>query len=276
MTLAEFKVIYWWEWGRRFLGRFVGLVWAVGLVLGLVLRLIPRGWLGPLVLVGALGGLQGAIGWWMVSSGLTGRMVDVASYRLAIHLGLAFGIFALLTWYALRVRPLQWQSLQARRRRETRVMAASGVVLVVMFAQILLGALVAGLDAGRAYVDWPTMGGAFFPMEALNLTPVWVNFFENEAMTQFNHRILGYLALVLVVVFWGLSRSSPLTHVRRAVDWVAVVVVAQVVMGIVTVVNAAPLHLAIVHQALALAIILLLVRARYRAAYPEEERIAVA
>jgi len=101
MTLAEFKVIYWWEWGHRQLGRFIGLVWAIGFAYFYVTRKIPTGWNGRLLLLGALGGLQGAVGWWMVSSGLKPGMLDVASYRLAIHLGLAFVIFGFLTWNIL-------------------------------------------------------------------------------------------------------------------------------------------------------------------------------
>src|SRR6056297_2053808 len=103
MTLAEFKVIYWWEWGHRQLGRVIGLVWAAGFVGFLATRKMPQGWTGRLLLLGALGGLQGAIGWWMVSSGLAPGMLDVASYRLAVHLGLAFLILALIAWYVYRL-----------------------------------------------------------------------------------------------------------------------------------------------------------------------------
>ena len=98
MSLQEFKTIYWWEWGHRQLGRLIGLVWAVGFIYFLTANKIPTGWTAKLILPGALGGLQGAIGWWMVSSGLTGEMLDVASYRLAVHLGLAFVILGFIAW----------------------------------------------------------------------------------------------------------------------------------------------------------------------------------
>lgn len=115
MSLSEFKVIYWWEWGHRQLGRAVGLVWALGFLGFMLLRQIPNGWTGRLLLLGGLGGLQGAIGWWMVSSGLTGTMLDVASYRLATHLGLAFVILGFIGWYILALGRPEIELMQARR-----------------------------------------------------------------------------------------------------------------------------------------------------------------
>ncbi|MBL9054091.1 MAG: COX15/CtaA family protein, partial [Tabrizicola sp.] len=163
MGLEEFKVIYWWEWAHRFLGRFVGLVWAVGFLAFLVARQIPTGWTGRLLSVGALGGLQGAIGWWMVSSGLKGEMVDVASYRLATHLGLAFVILGVIGWYVLLLGRSEVDLMTARRGREARLYSLSTGLMHFAFLQIVLGALVAGIDAGRAYPTWPLMNGQFFP-----------------------------------------------------------------------------------------------------------------
>ena len=119
MTLAEFKSIFWWEWGHRQLGRVIGLVWGIGFLFFWLTKRMPTGWTGRLLGLGVLGGVQGAIGWWMVSSGLTGRMVDVASYRLAIHLGLAFVILGLTTWYILTLSRPEAQLMQARRGRRT-------------------------------------------------------------------------------------------------------------------------------------------------------------
>src|SRR6056297_1250916 len=118
MSLEEFKVIYWWEWGHRQLGRVIGLVWAAGFVGFLATRKMPQGWTGRLLLLGALGGLQGAIGWWMVSSGLAPGMVAVASYRLATHLGLAFVILGLIAWYVMALGREERELMQARRGRE--------------------------------------------------------------------------------------------------------------------------------------------------------------
>jgi cytochrome c oxidase assembly protein subunit 15 len=159
MSLSEFKVIYWWEWGHRQLGRVIGLVWALGFVLFFITRSIPTGWTGRLLIIGLLGGFQGAVGWWMVSSGLTGSMVDVASYRLATHLGLAFVILGFITWFVLGLGRSEGDLLKQRRARENWIYALATGLLGLVFLQILLGALVAGIDAGSSYIDWPLMAG---------------------------------------------------------------------------------------------------------------------
>ncbi len=274
MTLQEFKSIFWWEWGHRFLGRFVGLVWAIGFFWFLVRKGIPTGWTGRLFAIGLLGGLQGAIGWWMVSSGLTGRMIDVASYRLAIHLGLAFIILGLIAWYVFELRQKAGELLQARRRREGGLMRLSTVLLGVLFVQILLGALVAGIDAGRAFPTWPGMAGAFPPSEIFDYEPIWTNFFENPALVQFNHRLLGYLAFLLGGVIWWKSRKCAQTAVRMRFDWMMVILFGQVVLGIITVLYAAPVHVAITHQIGAIVLFVITLRARFGAAYPVAQRVA--
>ena len=273
MTLAEFKVIYWWEWGHRQLGRVIGLVWAIGFLFFVATRAMPRGWTGRLLLLGVLGGLQGAIGWWMVSSGLTGRMVDVASYRLATHLGLAFVILGLIAWYVFSLARPEMALFQARRRKETRLLGTANILTFLVFAQILLGALVAGLDAGRGYIDWPLMGGEFFPSDALNGTPLYTNFFENEALTQFNHRILGYVLLLFALYAFFRARRSALTRIRSLFLWSMLAIVLQAIWGVVTVMNAAPLPIAITHQFGAILVWLLVIRARFEAFYPHEQSI---
>ncbi|MEM8596332.1 MAG: COX15/CtaA family protein [Pseudomonadota bacterium] len=272
MTLADFKPIFWWEWGHRQFGRVIGIVWGVGLLGFLVARAIPPGWTWRLVVPGLLGGVQGAIGWWMVSSGLVGRL-DVASYRLAIHLGLAFVILALLVWLARRVRLDETEALKARRRR----MGGIGMVRflgVLLFVQILVGALVAGIDAGRSFVDWPLMQGGFLPPEPLGLEPVWRNFFENAGLVQFIHRMLGYL--VLLVGLWGTWRL--MRRREGALRWhgaaLGIGMVAQTVLGIVTVLNAAPLEIAIWHQAGGVVLAGILASALFAVSYPPEVRIA--
>lgn len=273
MVLDEFKTIYWWEWGHRQLGRIVGLVWAAGFFWFLFRKQIPRGWTLRLLSLGILGGLQGAIGWWMVSSGLSGRMVDVASYRLAMHLGLAFLILGLIAWFILGLTLGDAGALQARRRRENILRSASAVLVAMCFIQVLLGALVAGLDAGRGYIDWPLMGGAFFPTEALNLSPIVLNFFENEAMTQFVHRMFGYILFVAAVWAFVKARSSALSAVRWLFLWVLIFTTLQAIIGIVTVMNAAPLGLAILHQFGAIVVWVLVLRARFEVLYPKVQRL---
>ncbi len=274
MSLDEFKVIYWWEWGHRQLGRLIGLVWAAGFAWMLARRAVPPGWTGRFALVGALGGLQGAIGWWMVSSGLRGRMVDVASYRLATHLGLAFLILCVLTWFAMTLRRDDVALLQARRRRLTGPMAMTGALLALAFAQVLLGALVAGIDAGRGYIDWPLMGGEFLPSESFDYEPLWTNFFENPALVQFNHRMAGYALFALGLWVWLRGRAAGHAGLRRRLDQMMAMLAAQVALGVWTVVNAAPLAQAILHQLGAIVLVVLILRARFEAAYPSEERIA--
>ena len=272
MTLEDFRPIFWWEWGHRFLGRFIGLVWVVGFLGFLVTRMIPRGWGTRLLIPGLLGGVQGAVGWWMVASGLTGRL-DVAPYRLAAHLVLAFLIFALLAWYAMRIRLDEVEGLKARRRRMGG-MGWTGALLGLVFAQLLIGALVAGTDAGRGYVDWPLMQGQFLPDESFDLVPLWHNFFENPALVQFMHRMVGYLVLLVALAAAVALWRMPHPEIRSRGLWVGIAVLAQVVIGIVTVMHASPWEIAIFHQAGALVVIWLIMRAKFAVLYPSEQRIA--
>lgn len=270
MQLSDFKVIYWWEWGHRQLGRVIGLVWAIGFLWFLVRRQIPTGWTGRLVFIGALGGVQGAIGWWMVASGVTSGegVTDVASYRLATHLGLAFVILGFITWYVLLLGRSERDLMQARRARESKQFGLATGLLHFAFLQILLGALVAGIDAGRYFVDWPLMQGQFFPPDAFDITPAWRNFFENPGLVQFMHRMAGYLLLAFGIVVWLRGRQSAHPNTRFAFNAVMAALALQIAVGITTVLYAAPVHIALVHQALAVILWVLILRARFLAAYP--------
>ncbi|MEL7152729.1 MAG: heme A synthase, partial [Pseudomonadota bacterium] len=218
MTLDDFKVIYWWEWGHRQLGRVIGLVWATAFLWFLIRRQIPVGWTPRLLLLGGLGGAQGAIGWWMVASGVTQGegMVDVASYRLATHLGLAFVILGFIAWYTMLLGREERELMQARRAKEAKPFSMATGLMHFAFLQILIGALVAGIDAGRSYTDWPLMGGQVFPATAFNLEPVWRNFFESPGLVQFLHRIAGYLLAVFAVIVWLRGRRSAHAQTRFA------------------------------------------------------------
>lgn len=275
MTLAEFQFIYWWEWGHRQLGRLIGLVWAVGFLGFLATRNIPTGWTKRLLLLGALGGAQGAIGWWMVSSGLGGAMTSVASYRLATHLGLAFVILGLLAWYVMLLGRSEPDLMKARRGREGRLVGLSTGLMHLAFVQILLGALVAGIDAGRAFPTWPDMNGQFFPVDAFYVPdgqggalPVWHAFFENPGLVQFIHRMTGYALFAFGIVAWLRGRKSAHLATRRAFDWVLVMMFGQVVLGIVAVLTAAQLHVALTHQLGAVVLWVLILRARHLSKYP--------
>ena len=274
MSLSEFKFIYWWEWGHRQLGRLIGLVWAAGFGYFMIRKQVPTGWAPRLLLLGGLGGLQGFIGWWMVSSGLEDGMLDVASYRLATHLGLAFVILGLISWYVLRLSRSEAELLQARRAGDGQLFSLARVVIGLAFIQILFGAMVAGIDAGRSYAEWPLMGGQFVPPTAFDLQPMWRNFFENAGLVQFIHRIAGYVLMAAGAFIWWRSRRNPNMSVKFSFNVVLAAMLLQVVLGIVTVLYAAPWEIAIVHQIGAVALWVALLRTGYLIRYPHPEKIA--
>lgn len=268
MSLEEFKPIYWWEWGHRQLGRLMGLVWAAGYLFFWATKRIPPGWHLRLLVPGLLGGVQGAIGWWMVHSGLQEGMTSVASYRLATHLGLAFAIFGLIAWLIFRLGRREADLLQARRQGEARLFGGMTGVMHLAFLQILLGALVAGIDAGRAFPTWPLMGDGFLPPDPFRIEPLWRNFFEDAGLVQFIHRMTGYALLILAVVVWARARRSPHAATRLAVNAALAMMLVQVVLGIVTVLYQAQVHVAITHQLGAVLLWVLILRARFLARYP--------
>jgi len=275
MTLAEFKPIFWWEWGHRQLGRVVGLVWAIGFFGLLAARRMPAGWTLRLLGLGALGGMQGAIGWWMVSSGLEDGRVTVASYRLATHLGIAFVILGLIAWYRMTLARGPAALLQARRVREGKLFSMSTGLMHFAFLQVLLGALVAGIDAGRSFPTWPLMNGSFFPADAFYVpdgqggsAPLWRAFFENPGLVQFIHRMAGYLLAAFAVVVALRGRRSVHAATRSAATVMLAMVAVQVALGIVTVLHGAPLGLGLAHQLGAVVLWALILRLRHAAQYP--------
>lgn len=271
MTLAEFQTIYWWEWGHRQFGRVIGLVWGFGMLGFALARAIPSGWMGRLLALGALGGAQGVIGWWMVSSGLTGAMVDVASYRLAVHLGLAFVILGLIVQYSLELSRSNVALIAARRGGDGRLARLTTGLMYFAFLQIILGALVAGIDAGRGFPTWPDMNGRFFPADAFYVPSggaVWHAFFENPGLVQFMHRMTGYALAAFAVLVWLRGRVSPYGATRRAYHAMIAVMAVQIGLGIYTVLTAAAVHVAITHQVTAVVLWVLIIRARHLAGAP--------
>jgi cytochrome c oxidase assembly protein subunit 15 len=210
----------------------------------------------------------------MVASGLAPGMEAVASWRLAVHLGLAFVLLGLIAWYILRLGRPEAELLQARRQRSAPLIAWGSVLVGTAFVQVLLGALVAGIDAGRDYTDWPLMGGEVFPSNAFVLEPLWTNFLANPGLVQFNHRLIGYVLFVLGILAFVRSRASALDSVRGAFAAVLAMLLLQLVLGILTVMHGAPLPLAALHQLGAVALFALVVRARFAALYPKAQRIA--
>ncbi len=187
MSLGDFQTIYWWEWTHRLLGRLVGLVFIAPLLFFLWLRIIPRRLVWRMWLLLALGALQGLVGWWMVASGLAGR-VEVAPERLMLHLGLALVLFCLLIWTGLEALAGPPRPGAAGRWTLATAALAAGVYL-----QMLLGALVAGNDAGLVFNDWPLMNGRFFPQGYVGAEGFWKSLLHSQAAVQFNHRIGAYL-----------------------------------------------------------------------------------
>jgi len=187
---------------------------------------------------------------------------------LATHLGLAFVILSLIAWYVLSMSRSEQALLQARRDRNATLMSLGSVVIALTFGQILIGALVAGIDAGRNYIDWPLMAGGFTPPGMWEISPWWRNLFENDGTVQFFHRIWGYVLFAVIAGVWWRSRRSSHAATRGAFAAVLAMTVLQMVLGIVTVMNSSPWHLAILHQFGAVVLICLAVGARHRAKYP--------
>ena len=273
ITMEEFKFIYWWEWGHRQLARFIGLVWFVGFLLLWKMKQIPERWTFYFFGIGLLGALQAFLGWWMVSSGLDGQVVDVFSYRLAIHLTMAFIILALIFWAILFHSENSAKIFESRRYRNkfsVNVLAGLGVLCYV---QLALGALVAGIDAGRAYNDWPLMNGKWIPVDLFEYEPFITNFFENSGLVQFNHRLTAYLLFIVVSIIWWANRRNPYLKIRVATNYLMIIVVVQMFLGVITVLYSAPLSLASLHQFTAILFILAYINLLFKTYYPVSQKI---
>ncbi|MGH6887872.1 MAG: COX15/CtaA family protein [Rhizomicrobium sp.] len=250
MSLSEFKSIFWWEWAHRLLGRLIGAVFLLPFLGFAASGAIPRREWPRMVLLFALGGLQGAVGWWMVESGLETR-VSVSQYRLAIHLGVAIMLFGALLWTALE--HLRRDAAPAPAKHSLRLPAL--ILVALVYLQMLLGALVAGLHAGLIYNTWPSMNGRLTPEDALVLHPWWRNVFENPGLAQFDHRMLAYLVTVAAAIFWVFVRRIDAPgHLRASSNVLVSMVFVQVALGIATLLNQAPLALAALHQITAVAV----------------------
>jgi cytochrome c oxidase assembly protein subunit 15 len=247
MDIEAFKAIYWWEWSHRFLGRFIGIAFAIPFAFFWLTGRVRGSFALKCLGVLALGGLQGGIGWYMVKSGLVDR-IDVSQYRLALHLLTAFSILSLLVWLALEAGP---NSDRIRLRTVTRAQSRTALALfVLVFVQSGLGALVAGLKAGLTYNTWPLMDGSFVPNGLLIQQPWYVNFFENVTTVQFDHRMTAYAVLMLALAhLWSVVRSADDEHVVRTAALVTACIVVQMLIGIWTLVSGVPLALGLAHQA---------------------------
>jgi cytochrome c oxidase assembly protein subunit 15 len=247
MTLEQFKYIYWWEWVHRFLGRFIGVAFFLPFLGFALARSIEPGLTPRLLSLLVLGGAQGALGWYMVKSGLVDR-VDVSQYRLAAHLSLAVAIFAACLWIA-------WGIGQPRRVLSWRPMSLVAALLVVLvFVQTAAGGFVAGLDAGMGYNTWPLMDGALVPSGLDAMAPGWRNIFENALTVQFIHRAIAYLLLASALATLLVLRRSGADQWRSAA-LLLVAILVQTALGIWTLLAQVPVPLGLAHQAGALLVL---------------------
>lgn len=243
MSVEDFKFIFWWEWAHRFLGRMLGFAFAIPFLVFLAQRRFSWSLAGPLAGLFVLGGFQGALGWWMVSSGLT-ELTSVSQYRLAAHLSAAALLFIALVWVARKLTPGPVTG--------ARVNAAAGwLLLLLILVQIAAGAFVAGLDAGMGYNTWPLMDGALIPNGLGVMEPFWRNLFENALTVQFIHRCIAYLITLYVALMLWRQAASGFAGVAGWLPRLALLVLLQVVLGIGTLLMHVPISLALGHQALA-------------------------
>jgi heme a synthase len=236
MSLAAFKFIYFWEWVHRLLGRVIGLAFALPLAWFSLRRTIPAGYQGRLLALLALGGLQGTIGWWMVQSGLSAR-TDVSHIRLAVHLLTALFILAGLVWTALDLRAL------ARGQERSRLTGLTIAVALVLFVQLLFGAWVAGMDAGKVSQNWPMMGDGLLPTGVD--WSLWA-ISNDPFITHFIHRWWAFVALGALIT---LALRAKRAGRRGASIAIHATVGVQVLLGIATVLSGVNIVLAVLHQA---------------------------
>jgi cytochrome c oxidase assembly protein subunit 15 len=243
MSLSEFKNIYFWEYVHRLLGRLIGLAFALPLLWFAAKRAIPAGYGWKLVALLALGGTQGAIGWWMVASGLVDRP-EVSHIRLALHLLTAFAIFGSLIWVAMDLRRLA----SDEGARPARMPTLAIWVLSLLALQFLFGAYVAGLEAGYAYSSWPLMGDEWFPSGAPMIEPFLRNFVDNPIMVQFIHR---WLAFVFAAAAFLLARKAWANGRAMESALLILAVLVQILLGIFTLLTGVDIHVATAHQGMA-------------------------
>lgn len=259
MSLSDFQGIYWWEWTHRLLGRTIGAVFLLPFLFFAWRGDIPRSRYKQMIVLFLLGGLQGLIGWWMVKSGLEVR-VSVSQYRLAIHLGFAIILLGAILWVALEfLRPKPAQPGKGR---------GALAFIVLVYIQMLLGALVAGLHAGLIYNTWPSMDGRFLPENPFFHSPWWINFFEDPGLAQFDHRIGAYLVALAAVALWLMAKWS-----RKTATLVLVIVAVQITLGILTLLNQVPIPLAALHQITAVALYCAAVWHFYEKSHPAQAAV---
>ncbi len=251
MGLDEFKGIFWWEYIHRLLGRLIGIVFLIPFVYFLVTgKFREKGLTKKLVVLFLLGAFQGFLGWFMVKSGLQDNP-HVSHYRLAAHLITAFFVYGFTFWFALGLLYPK-SSDQAVEPDTKKLKSLSLVLFFVLIVQIIYGAFVAGLKAGRIYNTWPKMGQLWIPEGLVSIQPTWINFFENLVTIQFIHRTIAIILVILTGAIWYVSKNLSTTKQRFAIYLLIAAVSLQFIIGVFTLLYAAPITLAVLHQAGAL------------------------
>ena len=245
MTMAGFQAIFFWEYIHRLLGRVVGAAYLLPLLVFWATRRVPRGYVPRLFALVALVCFQGAIGWWMVASGLVAR-TDVSHVRLAVHLVTALTLLAGTVWTALDLRELAQGRGESRLARPARLHAFAAATLLLLFAQIMFGAFTAGLDAGYAFSSWPLMGDEIFPAATPLTDPLWRNAVDNPVVVQFIHRWMAFVAAAAIVWLGAKAIGSGAPRVGTVV---IVLVGCQILLGIATLLSGVEIVIAVAHQA---------------------------
>jgi len=241
-SLAEFKNIFFWEYIHRLLGRFIGLVFIIPFIYFLIKKTLSKKLILQCTLLLFMGGTQGFIGWWMVKSGLVNNP-DVSHFRLATHLITAFLTFAYTLWIMLSLVYPQ------KNYSNKRLHALSLMLLIIIIIQIVYGAFVAGLDAGKVYNTWPKMNERWIAEAVYAMSPLWENFVNGLAGVQFIHRELAYLILGLIIYIFFKAKSLQLIKIeQQAVNLLLITVCLQVILGITTLIMGVPIWLGVAHQ----------------------------
>ena len=243
MTLEEFKVIYWWEFIHRLLGRLIGILYLVPLIYFTWKKIINKKYLISFYLIFLLILLQGFVGWYMVKSGLVDR-TDVSHYRLSLHLTLAFVIFGFLLWNLLKYKNNNKFMVNIKLPY-----FLPNIFLVCILLQISLGAFVSGLDAGKIYQTWPLMGENYFPNDSSVDQLFLLNLFDNPSLVQFIHRNVAYLIFFLFLfIAYIVFKNNNFSHLRNITLFLFLIILLQIFLGIVTILSGANIFVASLHQ----------------------------
>jgi len=246
-TLSDFKEIFWWEYIHRLIGRIIGFVFLVPFIWFWMKKKFPEGFMKKAIVLFALGGFQGALGWFMVRSGLS-ENVHVSHYRLAAHLISALMVFGFTFWYALDLH-LSGFKIPTNKGNEAGVHKLSIILFSVVILQIIYGAFVAGMKAGYGYPTWPKMGDQWFPNDIVSLEPLWKNFLKGIAGVQFLHRYIAYVVVILVgIIFYRTQKMQLTSQQRKIINALGIIVLAQFTLGVITLLYGVPIVIAVLHQ----------------------------